>query len=104
MNASLIRAMLRAVPTLTAAQKNQAFEALPAARLRALVEQLDLHPKDRRAKESLAEALAGDLNPKPVRNGDGSIKHPGLDNHAMGTIFEELICRFNEDNNEEAEA
>jgi hypothetical protein len=27
---------------------------------------------------------------------------PGLDNHAMGTIFEELIRRFNEDNNEEA--
>jgi type I restriction enzyme M protein len=27
---------------------------------------------------------------------------PGLDNHAMGTIFEELIRRFNEENNEEA--
>lgn len=27
---------------------------------------------------------------------------PGLDNHAMGTIFEELVRRFNEDNNEEA--
>ena len=26
----------------------------------------------------------------------------GLDNHAMGTIFEELIRRFNEENNEEA--
>jgi type I restriction enzyme M protein len=25
---------------------------------------------------------------------------PGLDNHAMGTIFEELIRRFNEENNE----
>lgn len=42
------------------------------------------------------------LSPKPVLNGDGSIKHPGLDNHAMGTIFEELVRRFNEDNNEEA--
>ncbi len=30
------------------------------------------------------------------------IKQPGLDNHAMGTIFEELIRRFNEENNEEA--
>jgi type I restriction enzyme M protein len=30
------------------------------------------------------------LSPKPVLHGDGSIKHPGLDNHAMGTIFEEL--------------
>jgi type I restriction enzyme M protein len=26
----------------------------------------------------------------------------GLDNHAMGTIFEELVRRFNEENNEEA--
>ena len=42
------------------------------------------------------------LSPNPVMNGDGSVKHPGLDNHAMGTLFEELVRRFNEDNNEEA--
>ncbi|MCA9831715.1 MAG: SAM-dependent DNA methyltransferase [Dehalococcoidia bacterium] len=42
------------------------------------------------------------LSPKPVRNADGSVRHPGLDNHAMGTIFEELVRRFNEENNEEA--
>ncbi len=36
------------------------------------------------------------LSPKP-QNG-----LPGLDNHAMGTIFEELVRRFNEENNEEA--
>ncbi len=42
------------------------------------------------------------LSPNPVRNGDGTVKHPGLDNHAMGTIFEELVRRFNEENNEEA--
>src|SRR5580692_2000676 len=42
------------------------------------------------------------LSPNPIKNGDGSIKHPGLDNHAMGTIFEELVRRFNEENNEEA--
>jgi len=42
------------------------------------------------------------LGPGPVLNGDGSVKHPGLDNHAMGTIFEELVRRFNEANNEEA--
>ena len=42
------------------------------------------------------------LGPSPVLNGDGSIKIPGLDNHAMGTIFEELVRRFNEENNEEA--
>jgi len=42
------------------------------------------------------------LSPLPVKNDDGSIKQPGLDNHAMGTIFEELVRRFNEENNEEA--
>jgi hypothetical protein len=30
-----------------------------------------------------------------VKSSDGSIKYPGLDNHAMGTIFEELVRRFN---------
>jgi len=42
------------------------------------------------------------LSPNPVKNGDGSVKHPGLDNHSMGTLFEELVRRFNEENNEEA--
>ncbi|HLJ57885.1 MAG TPA: class I SAM-dependent DNA methyltransferase [Chthonomonadaceae bacterium] len=42
------------------------------------------------------------LSPKPVLNEDGSVRLPGLDNHAMGTIFEELIRRFNEESNEEA--
>ena len=42
------------------------------------------------------------LSPYPVRNADGSIRHPGLDNHGMGSIFEELVRRFNEENNEEA--
>jgi type I restriction enzyme M protein len=42
------------------------------------------------------------LSPDPVLNGDGSVKYLGLDNHGMGTIFEELLRRFNEDNNEEA--
>ncbi len=42
------------------------------------------------------------LSPKPVLNPDGSIRLPGLDNHSMGTIFEELIRRFSEENNEEA--
>lgn len=42
------------------------------------------------------------LAPHPVLNTDGSERLPALDNHAMGTIFEELIRRFNEENNEEA--
>ena len=44
------------------------------------------------------------LSPNPVYKDDAMtiVKHPGLDNHGMGTIFEELIRRFNEENNEEA--
>lgn len=44
------------------------------------------------------------LSPNPVYTDDSKteIKLPGLDNHAMGTIFEELIRKFNEANNEEA--
>ncbi len=42
------------------------------------------------------------LSPRPVLGADGSVLMAGLDNHSMGTIFEELIRRFNEDNNEEA--
>ena len=42
------------------------------------------------------------LSPRPVLHDDGSVKLPGLDNHTMGLIFEELIRRFNEENNEEA--
>ena len=42
------------------------------------------------------------LSPKPVLSGDGSVRLDSLDNHGMGTVFEELIRRFNEENNEEA--
>lgn len=44
------------------------------------------------------------LSPKPIYADDTMkvIKLPALDNHGMGTIFEELIRKFNEENNEEA--
>ena len=44
------------------------------------------------------------LSPKPIYKDEEKniLKHPGLDNHDMGTIFEELIRKFNEENNEEA--
>lgn len=63
-------------------------------------------------KLSRADALGGliekllnpDLNlgPNPVLRGDGSVKLPGLDNHGMGTIFEALVRKFNEANNDDA--
>lgn len=61
---------------------------------------------------SKADALGGlieklldpsiNLSPYPVVNPDGTQKYPGIDNHGMGTVFEELVRRFNEENNEEA--
>ena len=44
------------------------------------------------------------LSPKPVYKDEARtiLLHPGLDNYGMGMIFEELIRRFNEENNEEA--
>lgn len=44
------------------------------------------------------------LSPKPIYTDDtmSTIKLPALDNHHMGTIYEELLRKFNEDNNEEA--
>lgn len=44
------------------------------------------------------------LSPNPIyKDAEKTmLKHPGLDNHSMGTIFEELIRKFNEENNEEA--
>ena len=42
------------------------------------------------------------LSPNPVPDVNGNVRLPALDNHSMGMIFEELIRRFNEENNEEA--
>ena len=42
------------------------------------------------------------LSPLPVPDDQGGVRIPALDNHTMGVIFEELIRRFNEENNEEA--
>jgi type I restriction enzyme M protein len=42
------------------------------------------------------------LAPFPVLDDKGGIRMPALENFDMGVIFEELIRRFNEENNEEA--
>ncbi len=39
------------------------------------------------------------LSNKPVLDDEGNIKLPALDNHTMGTMFEELLRKFNEENN-----
>ena len=42
------------------------------------------------------------LSPNPITDKDGNIIHEGLSNLGMGYVFEELIRKFNEENNEEA--
>lgn len=42
------------------------------------------------------------LSPEPVYDAHGHLLHEGLSNLGMGYVFEELIRRFNEENNEEA--
>src|SRR5437660_3981155 len=42
------------------------------------------------------------LSHEPQTNGAGIVLHEGLTNRGMGYVFEELIRRFNEENNEEA--
>ncbi len=64
------------------------------------------------ARLSGADAIGGliekfldprvNLSPHPVINGDGTVRLQGVDNHAMGSVFEELVRRFNAENNEEA--
>ena len=39
------------------------------------------------------------LSNKPMLDDEGNVRLPALDNHTMGTIFEELLRRFNEENN-----
>lgn len=54
----------------------------------------------RRQVPKLSEADA--LGTLVVKFLDPDLKLAALDNHAMGTVFEELVRRFNEENNEEA--
>lgn len=50
---------------------------------------------------SLIEKFTDDginLGINPVLGKDGNEKQPGVDNHTMGTLFEELLRKFNEEN------
>ena len=52
----------------------------------------------RRPGQLIEKFLDKDINLSPTP----WAKLPGLDNHSMGTVFEDLVRIFNEDNNEEA--
>lgn len=72
-----------------------------------IVEKLDLrHIVDRLTETeclgSIIERFTSDkinLSNHAIRDNNGNEILPALDNHAMGTVFEELLRRFNEENN-----
>ena len=72
-----------------------------------IIEKLHLHQVVDNLTEtgrlgSIIEKFTDDsinLSSKPVLNEDGTVHLPALDNHTMGTMFEELLRRFNEENN-----
>ncbi len=78
--------------------------------VREIVEKFDFRNQLRKLEEAdvlgqlIERFLIPEMNlsPHPVYNNDGSVKLPGLSNHSMGYVFEELIRMFNEENNEEA--
>jgi type I restriction enzyme M protein len=56
--------------------------------------------RDRVPRLSKADALGTLIN--KFLDPDIDLSPNGIDNHAMGTVFEELVRKFNEENNEEA--
>ncbi|MCY4301978.1 MAG: class I SAM-dependent DNA methyltransferase [Aestuariivita sp.] len=74
-----------------------------------IIDKLDLRTPVRRMIASnvlfdvIEKYVSGDINltPNDKRGPDGRIQ-PGLTNLGMGYVFEELIRKFNEENNEEA--
>ena len=72
-----------------------------------IAKKLDLwHAVDRLTETerlgSIIEKFTSDkinLSNKPVLDEDGRVLLPALDNHTMGMMFEELLRRFNEENN-----
>ncbi|MBP5479824.1 MAG: SAM-dependent DNA methyltransferase [Bacteroidaceae bacterium] len=72
-----------------------------------IIDKLDLrHGIDRLCEHerlgAILEKFTDDsinLSNKPVLDDEGNVRLPALDNHTMGTIFEELLRRFNEENN-----
>jgi type I restriction enzyme M protein len=62
-----------------------------------ILENLEFRNAQADALGTLIEKLLSpdiNLSPNPVLNSDGSVKHAGLDNHGMGTVFEELVRRL----------
>ena len=81
-----------------------------SANVQEIIEKFELRNQLKRLTETntlyplIEKFVSKDINlsPNPVTPENGVVKHGGLSNLGMGSIFEELIRRFSEENNEEA--
>lgn len=94
-------------------QARENFEAYLdgfSANVQEIIEKFELRNQLKRLTETntlyplIEKFVSKDINlsPSPVVLENGVIKHGGLSNLGMGYVFEELIRRFSEENNEEA--
>lgn len=94
-------------------QTRENFEAYLdgfSANVQEIIEKFELRNQLKRLTETntlyplIVKFVSKDINlsPKPVVLENGIVKHEGLTNLGMGAVFEELIRRFSEENNEEA--
>ena len=75
-----------------------------------IIEKFDFRNQLKKLDESdvlghlITKFLDNDINlsPQPVLDGEGQPRLPGLTNHGMSAVYEELLRRFSEENNEEA--
>lgn len=75
-----------------------------------IIEKFDFRNQLKKLEESdvlghlITKFLDNDINlsPQPVLDGEGKERLPGLTNHGMSAVYEELLRRFSEENNEEA--
>ncbi len=75
-----------------------------------IIEKFDFRNQLKKLDESdvlghlITKFLDSDINlsPQPVLDGEGKERLPGLTNHGMSAVYEELLRRFSEENNEEA--
>lgn len=81
-----------------------------SANVQEIIEKFELRNQLKRLTETgtlyplIDKFVSKDINlsPHPVTLESGAVKHAGLTNLGMGYVFEELIRRFSEENNEEA--
>jgi type I restriction enzyme M protein len=59
-------------------------------------------PSDPGKLQTLSKADAIGTLINKFLDSDIDLSPAGIDNHSMGTVFEELVRKFNEENNEEA--